>query len=226
MNWALVAGDGRGKPLLDRNPFQGFPLPKEKNPVRVILSDGEYRVLLAVGSEVGWRFEVALVLTHETEHRIGAIRQLRWSDIDLENQTILWRAETEKTGRSHETPITGKALAAVELARRENPGIGDSPVFPVPMDPSRSVSRNLVRDWWEKAEVLAGLEPMHGRGWHFLRRKFASDLMDQPLKVLADLGGWKSTQTIIECYQRPNQKRLKEALGARRTEVSGSQQRE
>ena len=58
------------------------------------------------------------------------------------------------------------------------------------------------------------------------QRKFASDLMDQPLKVLADLGGWKRTQTIIECYQRPNQKRLKEALGARRTKVSGSQQRE
>ena len=95
MNWALVAGDGRGNPLLDRNPFQGLPLPKEKNPVRVILSDEEYGALLAVGPEVGWRFETALVLAHETGHRIGAIRQLRWSDIEFESRTIRWRADAE-----------------------------------------------------------------------------------------------------------------------------------
>ena len=45
-NWALVAGDGQGGVLLDRNPLNGFKMPREKNPVRVVLGEGEYRALL------------------------------------------------------------------------------------------------------------------------------------------------------------------------------------
>ena len=41
-----------------------------------------------------------------------------------------------------------------------------------------------------------------GRGWHSLRRKFAKDLMNQPLKVLCELGGWKTAKTAVRCYQR------------------------
>ena len=52
--------------------------------------------------------------------------------------------------------------------------------------------------WWCRAEKLAGLEPQRGRGWHSLRRKFASDLMDQPLKVLCELGGWKTAKTVLQ----------------------------
>jgi len=225
LNWALVAGDGRGGSLLDRNPLWGFALPKEKNPVRVILLDEEYGALLRIALEVDWRFRVALVLAHETGHRIGAIRQLQWCDINTEGQTIRWRAETDKTDHQHETPITNEARLALEEARAQNLGIGAAPVFPAPRDKSRCISRNLVRNWWTKAEALAGLEPKRGRGWHSFRRKFASELVDQPLKVLADLGGWKSTRTIIECYQRPSQARLEEALGARRRASNGSQQR-
>ena len=42
--------------------------------------------------------------------------------------------------------------------------------------------------------------------------KFASDLMDQPLKVLCELGGWKNAQTVLNCYQRADQGRLRKAL--------------
>ena len=59
-----------------------------------------------------WRFRVALVIAHETGHRIGAIRQLRWSDIDMEGRTIRWRAQHEKTGHEHRTPVTAEALDA------------------------------------------------------------------------------------------------------------------
>jgi len=70
--------------------------------------------------------------------------------------------------------------------------------------------------WWSKAQILAGLDPMPGRGWHSLRRKFASDLMDQPLKELCALGGWKTAKTVLECYQRPDTGQLRTALEARR----------
>ena len=63
-----------------------------------------------------------------------------------------------------------------------------------------------------RPQELAGLEPKRGRGWHSLRRKFASDLMNQPLKVLCELGGWKTAQTVLRCYQRANEDQLRQAL--------------
>ena len=37
---------------------------------------------------------------------------IRWSDIDMEGKTIRWRAEHEKTGHEHRTPVTAEALDA------------------------------------------------------------------------------------------------------------------
>ena len=211
-NWAAKSRDENGRLLLGSNPLRGLKVPKEKNPTRVLLTEAEYEALLHVSLAMDWRLRVALVLAHETGHRIGAIRQLQWSDIDLESGVIRWRAEHEKTGYEHRTPVTTEALAVLEEARWRNPGIGDAPLLPAPKDPSKCVSRSLARDWWEKAQELAGLEPKRGRGWHSLRRKFASDLMDQPLKVLCELGGWKTAQTVLQCYQRADEGRLRKAL--------------
>ncbi len=182
LNWAVKSKDEQGRPLLAANPLRGLKTPKEKNPTRVVLSDEEYRALLQVSRRVDWRFQVALVLAHETGHRIGAIRQLRWSDIDFEERVVLWRAEHEKTGFEHRTPVTAEAVAVLEEARQINPGNGDAPVLPAPWDPSTSFSRARAYVWWNRAERLAGLKRMRGRGWHSLRRKFASDLMDLPLQ--------------------------------------------
>ena len=212
LNWAVRSRDNQGRLLLDRNPLKGLRKPTEKNPTRVVLTEDEYRALLKVSRRVGWRFRVALVLAHETGHRIGAIRKLLWADIDLDGRTIRWRGEHEKTGYEHRTPVTAKALAALEEARRHNPGIGDAPLLTAPKDSFACMSRSLARDWWKKAETLAELERKRGRGWHSLRRKFASDLMDLPLKVLCDLGGWKTAETVLQCYQRPDEDRLRKAI--------------
>ncbi len=220
LNWAARSRDEEGRLLLDSNPLRGFKPPKEKNPTRIVLSDGEYRALLKVSRRLDWRFRVALVLAHETGHRIGAIRQLRWADVDLAGGVVRWRAEHEKNGYEHRTPITAEAVAALEEARRRNPGIGDAPVLPAPTDPSACLSGNRAQVWWRRAEKLAGLEPKPGRGWHSLRRKFATDLMNQPLKVLCELGGWKTAQTVLRCYQQADEDRLRKALHERRSACS------
>ena len=98
LNWAAKWRDEDGKLLLETNPLRGLKTPTEKNPRRVVLKESEYQALLEVSPQVGWRFHVALVLAHETGHRIGAIRQLRWSDIDFDEGIIRWRAEHEKSG--------------------------------------------------------------------------------------------------------------------------------
>ena len=216
LNWAVKSRDAEGKVLLESNPLKGLKTPTEKNPARVMLTEVEYQTLLRVSRQVDWRFRVALVLAHETGHRINAIRQLRWSDIDLEDGMVQWRAEHEKTGYEHRTPVTVEAIAVLEEARTRNPGIGDAPVLPSPKYPTIPVSRPLARVWWTRAQKLAGLEPKRGRGWHSLRRKFASDLMDQPLKVLCELGGWKTAKTVLQCYQRADEAQLRKALESRR----------
>ena len=216
LNWASKSRDENGKLLLDSNPLRGLKTPKEKNPTRVVLSDEEYGALLGVSRRVDWRFHVALVLAHETGHRIGAIRHLRWADIDFEDRTIVWRAEHEKTGYEHVTPMTDEAIVALEeAAQRGDPDAGDSPVLPAPRDASRCAGISAIRYWWDSAQVLAGLEPRRGRGWHSLRRKFASDLMALPLKVLCELGGWKEAQTVLRCYQQADAGQLRKALESR-----------
>ena len=216
LNWAVRSRDEEGRLLLDRNPLKGLRKPVEKNPNRVVLTEEEYQALLGVSRQVDWRFHTALVLAHETGHRIGAIRNLRWADIDLEGETVRWRAEYEKTGYEHRTPLTPEAIEVFEEARRRNPANGDAPVLPAPRDPDRSMSRAVARYWWKRAEALAGLERKRGRGWHSLRRKFASDLMDLPLKVLCELGGWKAAKTVLRCYQQPDEAQLRQAIQSRR----------
>ena len=215
-NWAAKSRDEHGRLLLDSNPLKGLTTPKEKNPVRVVLSEEEYQALLEVSRPVDWRFRVALVVAHETGHRIGAIRQLRWSDIDMEGGVVRWRAEHEKSGYEHRTPVTAEAVAVFREARTRNPETGDTVVLPSPKYRSRCVSCSWTQRWWEKAVALAGLESKRGRGWHSLRRKFASDLMDQPLKVLCELGGWKTAKTVLHCYQRADEAQLRTALESRR----------
>ena len=188
LNWAARSRDEEGRLLLESNPLRGLKTPSRRTRPGCFSPMRSTRPCSRVSLQMDWRFRVALVIAHETGHRIGAIRQLRWSDIDMERRTIRWRAEHEKTGHEHQTPVTAEALDALEEARRRNPGIGDVPLFPAPGDPSKSVSRSRARTWWTKAQTLAGLEPMHRRGWHSLRRKFASDLMNQPLKVALRAG--------------------------------------
>ena len=216
LNWAARSRDEHGRLLLGSNPLKGLRKPKEKNPTRVVLTEDEYRALLGVSRQVGWQFHVALVLAHETGHRIGAIRELLWEDIDIEGREVRWRAEHEKTGYEHVTPLTAEAVAALEKARSTGEGTEHGPVLPSPRDASQCVSRVAAHKWWKKAETLAGLEPRRGRGWHSLRRKFASDLMDLPLKVLCELGGWKKAQTVLRCYQQPDAVQLRKALDNRR----------
>ncbi len=216
LNWAAKSRDEQGRLLLDRNPLKGLRTPTEKNPNRVVLAEEEYRALVKASRRVDWRFRIALVLAHETGHRIGAIRQLRWLDIDFEGGTVLWRAEHDKSGYEHITPVTDEALDALKEVRAMNPGTGDAPVLPAPKNPRAAVGAARLHAWWQKAQILAGLEPKPGRGWHSLRRKFASDLMDQPLKVLCQLGGWKTAKTVLRCYQRADEGQLRKALEDRR----------
>ncbi len=54
--------------------------------------------------------------------------------------------------------------------------IGDGWVLPSPTEPEKPIRRDLLRDWWQKLEAKVKLDRVRGRGWHSLRRMFATDL--------------------------------------------------
>lgn len=201
LNWATKTGDDEGNLLLAKNPLREFvrarDWPREKNPDRPSLTDGQYRQMLEAAASIDWRFEVALVLAHETGHRIGSIRNLRWSDLEVREGWVRWREENDKVEWEHLTPLTPDALSALRRAGSRRTDAEDGWVFPSPTDPGRPCSRNIMRDWWNAAQEAAGLGELPRLGWHSLRRKFANDLRHVPLKDLAALGGWKDTQTLL-----------------------------
>ncbi|MFL5523810.1 MAG: tyrosine-type recombinase/integrase [Gemmatimonadaceae bacterium] len=95
---------------------------------------------------------------------------------------------------------------------RKRGDLRDGWVFPSPDNPSQPISRHRARTWWKRLESLAALPPEPGRGWHTLRRKFATELKAIPLGDLAYLGGWRSAQTILKCYQQPDDQTLRSAI--------------
>jgi integrase len=131
LTWATAAGDGDGGVLLDRDPLRGLPYPADDEPRRVVVTAEEYEALLRVGPQVHPDFACLLVLAHETGHRLSAVRQLRWSDVDLERRSVRWRAVSDKIGFEHATPLTEVATAArsraADAARRPSGTAGSSP---------------------------------------------------------------------------------------------------
>lgn len=192
---------GVGADLLDRNPCANYPYPQLKQRKQPRLTQKRYEAMLEVAGAVDWRFELALILAHETGHRIRSIRHLQWSDIDLSERLVRWRAESDKTGQEHVTPLTETAARALRTARSEHLAVGDTWVLPSPTEPTEPISRHLLRDWWYRAEEAAELAHIDGLGWHGLRRKFADEHRGVPVKDLADLGGWATPRTILEVYQ-------------------------
>ena len=221
LNWATKTGDHAGKVLLVQNPLRQFvrsrDWPREKNPERPSLTEAQFQAILEASEETDWRFQVALVLAHETGHRVGSIRTLRWSDIDRERGWVRWRRETDKLDWEHHTPLSGEGIQALALAEERSRNGKDGWVFPSPSDPERPCSRNIMRDWWNLAQARAGLAEVQRLGWHSLRRKFANDLRHAPLKDLASLGGWKDTQTLLKCYLKEDEQAMVEALQSRRS---------
>ncbi|MEE9183508.1 MAG: hypothetical protein V3U39_03400, partial [Acidimicrobiia bacterium] len=44
--------------------------------------------------------------------------------------------------------------------------------------------------------------------WHPYRRKWATERKHLPVIDVAQAGGWSDTQTLLTCYQQPDQETL------------------
>jgi integrase len=220
LRWATKAGQD-GEPLLPRNPLAGCAVPHERSPVRSILTDAQYQALRTAAASVNWRLELALVLANETGHRISAIRQLRWSDVDLDRRAIRWRAEHDKIGFEHVTPMSDALAGALRGARGQRRSIGDAWALPSSRRPERSCPKGTLDKWFDEAASRANIRLPGRSGWHSLRRKFATEMKNTPLRDLCYLGGWKDPKTLLSCYQQPDADIMRRAL-QERTPFKGS----
>jgi integrase len=220
LTWATVVRED-GRRLLERNPLDGLPYPNGDLVARPVLTQDEYEALLGVAANIHPRFRLALILAHETGHRVAAIRQLRWSDVQLDDDpsrcAIRWRGENDKMDFDHVTPLTDAAVVALRDALRASAAIGEAPLFPDTVKADRPCSRHVLNAWWARAETAAGLPAVDRRRWHSLRRKWATETKGMPVKDQAHAGGWKSTRVLQDVYQRADWETMRAGLASRST---------
>ena len=103
-------------------------------------------------------------LAWESAERIGAIRQLRWREVDLEERAVVFLAESRKGAtrdiRRQVSPELAGWLAKLKVGRRDQ-----DLVFPW--------DRNPISLWYDlrKLTAVAGIT---NRGFHGLRKSAAS----------------------------------------------------
>jgi integrase len=217
LNWACTMGDGHGSVLMDRNPLKGFPIPSESSPRRPVIVAEQYDELRKAARAIGPAVELLLTLVYETGHRVGSVRQLRWSDVDFDGKRLTWRGEYDKLGCEHVTALSDVAITALAAARRRGKVIGDTWVFRQAKNDKKPWSRHYVRDLWDRLAKRTKLPTTQRYGWHAFRRTFATEFKHISLKDLCEMGGWKSAHTVLTCYQRGDEATQRTALTQRKT---------
>ncbi|MCH7856763.1 MAG: tyrosine-type recombinase/integrase [Gemmatimonadetes bacterium] len=240
--WAWMWKPQPGFPSLMReNPLRSrdlFPFEKEENPYRPTATEDRYLRTRthaeSVVAHVWWTGERTkqksdlleiLDIVHGTGRRIRAILALRFADLRLERTTeaphgaIMWPGDTDKQGKAWASEMTREVRAAIDRVMTRRPDrAGTLPLFPSPTDPDmlRSVSYERASCWLRRAEMLAGLEKLKHGLWHPYRRKWATERKHHPDKDVAEVGGWKSTETLRRCYQQSDPETRRQVLEDRR----------
>lgn len=221
--WGHNTEDRNGDILLPKNPLRTsgkFELPKAQEPRRKAASRERYEATLAVAADVHAFLPTLLVLANETGRRIGAIRQLQYRDLKLdqgEHGKVRWRKATDKKNRGQTVPISQAARRALGSHMSRNPGIGRAWLFPAAQKEGEPVGRQTVYQWLERAEERAGLETLTGKTWHAYRAKFATDMLNTgtPPGHVAKLGGWKDGSVVLRIYDQPDDEALTQSLEER-----------
>lgn len=144
---------------------------------------------------------ILLDIVEATGRRIGAVVRLWHSDLQWAGGTVAavrWRPFKKEPEQVVPVPeALGRTLA--EHARRHQ-GLGNTPLFPSPLDPTRHVSADVASDWLEAAEALAGLPPLEGGDFHPYRRKWATERKHLPTVDVMKAGGWRDERALKESY--------------------------
>ena len=211
LNWATTVRRNDTR-WLCANPLKGIDRRPEKNPRRPVTCQERFdatrqaiqaraaRAPLGSVDYFRWiRLELALVLAEATGRRIGAIRQLRWEDVDYASPAITWRADADKMGVLWTIDLSASLVAELRQFQARLSGIGGW-VFPSTRFPDQPMDRWAMVKWLLVAEADAGLPKLVGGVWHPYRRKWAMERKHWPIRDVAAVGGWKSIRSLVEFY--------------------------
>ncbi len=212
LNWA-VSVRVNGVRLLDTNPLRGVQRVREHKSRRPLATWDRFLVTRkalreladeAIDDAEHLRFvkiEFALVLAEATGRRLGSIRQLEWSDIDLEGGVIRWRAEADKQDAECQVPIPAALGEEIRAFRKELATVGGL-CFPSEQDITVAMSRYQFAKWLRRAEKKARLPKLAGGLWHPYRRKWATERKHLAIADVAAAGGWRDKATLLN-YTQP-----------------------
>ena len=223
LKWATTVRDHTGQRWLKDNPLHGIKRIHEKNPKRPVANWDRFvktrkamRELEASSrserAKDRWiKLELALVIAEATGRRLNSIRQLRWEDIDFDRSRINWRADADKKGKQWTVPLHEELANELEAFRKCLGAIGGW-IFARWSDGKQPMDRHLFDHWLTVAEKHAGLPKLEGGLWHPYRRKWATERKDLPISDVAWCGGWSDIETLLRCYQQPDEESLLQVM--------------
>lgn len=211
-SWAKVERDD-GTVLLLRDPWEGFPPPREDTPTRPEMTKDLHELL--VDRAANWRMAEVMEICRETRRRMNSVRQLQLSDVDLVARTVRWRGEFDKARKTRVTPLSARAVAAITRAieRRWTEGLEDSPwLFPARRKPSEAVTRACLHHWMRQTRTACGVK-IARLGYHGEKRAGIRDpkFRSLPAPVQEELAG-TTYGTITRVYEYVDLPALFEAI--------------
>jgi integrase len=227
LRWATTVRTRDGQRWLKENPLQGVRRIREQNPMRPVATWERFVKTREAMQELAstarseeernrWiKLELALVLAEATGRRLNSIRQLRWEDVDFEHRTIRWRAEADKKRRESTVPIPEDLVDEIKAFRKRLGALGGW-LFSRASDGEQPMDRHLFDKWLVVAEKQADLPKLKGGLWHPYRRKWATERKNLSLKDVAAAGGWKDIETLLRCYQQPDDDTLLAVMSEKR----------
>ena len=202
--------------IVTRSPVDGLApseRPKQKNAKRISVLDADtMRRLIEAGASERWR--AAFGLAGYAGLRLGEVRALRWSDIDLEAGTLTVTRSmlpdgTPKAPKTHAGLRTVPLLPALRRAlvewRLRSPWTKPTDLVIVTAD-GGPVEERTLRRALDAAKAAAGLDATEDRlSMHSLRHSFASLLateLDLPATTLARLAGHADAGFTLRVYAK------------------------
>lgn len=183
--------------MIETNPVSQMRLPRNDNRRQRFLTHEMAEELLASTARRSAQLHDICLLSLRTGLRAGEIFNLRWEDINWENETVLIR--DPKSGRNRYAYLTSTVKAMLET--RHAAMSCDFVFYQANGSPLKEVSRTFERIvdelGWNKGQTDPRLKVV----FHTLRHTFASWLVQQgtPLYTVAKLMG-HSTLAMTERY--------------------------
>lgn len=224
LRWAMTVKTKNGDYLLKEFPIRGLELPHEASPHRPVITHERVEKLIAAARRLAEQatnprdavryaqLELLLILMEAFGRRPANIRRLQWRDVFLAEpgtngrSYINWRKDADKKGAQVETKIPARHVKRIRELRAILAAIGGTWIFRL-QNHDRPQSTTELGRWLRQAEGEAGVEHIPGAAFYPVRRKWATERKDFPLKDVMEAGGWRDPETLLQ-YQAADQETI------------------